>query len=550
MLGNPPWDTLSPDRKEFFSKYEPQVRFARKAEQDAMVASLLDDPAIASSWQAHQRELYALVRFLKSSGRYRLFAPGNLGKGDFNVYRMFIEVAMNLVRPGGLVGQVVPNGFYNGANAMAIRKELFENWEVRLVLGLINTGERWFRGVDATTRFAAYAARRSGHSEVVPCAFGIRHPEMLSSVMRDRLTELPVAAIRQQSPDALAIPEATDDEDAQLILRLHERFPSFGDDSAGPPLRHYMREVDMGNDRERFSDHSEGFPVYEGRMVDQYDYRAKAYRSGRGRSAVWELFDFEDQSKGIVPQWYVPSKRLPEKLNDRVFRYRIGFCDVTSPRNGRSLVAALIPPGVVCGHKVPTFTYGEYDEWAYLPWLAVANSFVMDYLIRKKVSLTVSFTVLDSMPFPRPLPDYPTVSQLAPLVLRLICTGPEMTEYWNRMSEYGWCERVTGDTPPGIMNADVREAVRAEIDAIVAHEVFGLARDELGRILDSFPVLERRERRAYGEYRTKRLVLERYDAIVRPMPQKEQHDRHSDSAVARSSRTQPDSVESAPGRSE
>ena len=32
-------------------------------------------------------------------------------------------------------------------------------------------------------------------------------------------------------------------------------------------------------------------------------------------------------------------------------------------------------------------------------------------------------------------------------------------------------------------------------------------------ILDTFPVLERSEERTYGEYRTKRVVLEIYDAL-------------------------------------
>ena len=29
VLGNPPWDTLSPDTKEFFSTYDPQIRNSR-----------------------------------------------------------------------------------------------------------------------------------------------------------------------------------------------------------------------------------------------------------------------------------------------------------------------------------------------------------------------------------------------------------------------------------------------------------------------------------------------------------------------------------------
>jgi hypothetical protein len=153
-----------------------------------------------------------------------------------------------------------------------------------------------------------------------------------------------------------------------------------------------------------------------------------------------------------------------------------------------------------------------------MPWLAIANSFCVDYLIRKKVALSLSYTVLDSMPFPRLLIDHPIAARLGRLALLLTCTAPEMTSYWNNMSAYGWCERVPNNaTPPGIIDQDARAIARAEIDAIVAHDVFGISVDELVSILDTFPVLRRREERTYGEYRTKRLVLQAYNQLTGPI---------------------------------
>src|SRR5262249_39909742 len=202
--------------------------------------------------------------------------------------------------------QVVPGGFYGGANASAIRRELYENWDLRLVVGCINTGERWFSGVDATTRFAAYIARKGASTDEFEVAFQLRSKDDLARALAGATTRLTVVGIREQSPDALAIPEVTDAGDAELARRMSVRWPAFGDQAAGPPIQHYQRELDMGNDRELFGDLPEGLPVYEGRMVDQFDHRAKAYRSGRGRSAVWEPLSFENPRKAIVPQWRMP----------------------------------------------------------------------------------------------------------------------------------------------------------------------------------------------------------------------------------------------------
>ncbi|HZK49971.1 MAG TPA: restriction endonuclease, partial [Actinomycetota bacterium] len=140
-----------------------------------------------------------------------------------------------------------------------------------------------------------------------------------------------------------------------------------------------MAEIHMGNDRELFGDTEPGLPLYEGRMVGQYDHRAKAYRSGRGRAAVWEELPFGHPSKDIVPQWQVPEQNIPSKLGSRHRRYRIGFNDIARPDTTRSLIAALVPPDVICGHGVPTIAFEPSYEWAYMPWLAVANSFCMDF---------------------------------------------------------------------------------------------------------------------------------------------------------------------------
>jgi hypothetical protein len=270
----------------------------------------------------------------------------------------------------------------------------------------------------------------------------------------------------------------------------------------------------MGNDRERFGDFDEGLPVYEGRMVDQFDYRAKAYRSGRGRAAVWEKLPFGDPGKVIGAQWHLPVEKIPGKVGDRTQRYRVGWCDVTSPNPARTLVAALIPPDTICGDKVPTLDFPASYEWAYLPWLAVANSFCVDYLARKRVSLKMSMNVLDSLPFPRLQIDDPVNVRLSRLALGLTCTGPEMTAYWNAASSRGWCEAVQGKTtPPGFIEPVSRARARAEIDAIVARELFDLSVDQLATVLDTFEGLERREQKACGEFETKRLVLEHYRAL-------------------------------------
>jgi hypothetical protein len=510
MLGNPPWETMSPDVKEFFEVFEPAIRNADAAGQAKIQAELLRDPVIAQRWDAHCRLLYQTAHFLKQGGRYRLFAPGNLGKGDFNVFRMFVETHLQLTRPGGATGQVVPEGLANGANSMALRQALFEQWELDKLYGYENAGGVWFEGVHRSAKFCTYAARRAGATTTFSSAFNIRSIEQLQRANAGEALRVPVSLVREFAPDALAIMEFGSQREIDVVTKMYSAWPKFGDESVGEPFRHYMREVDMGNDRDLFTEDPDGLPVYEGRMVGQFDHRAKGYRGGRGRSADWEDFEFGAVGKAIQPQWYVPTDRVPTKIEDRISRYRVGFCDVVSPTNERTLVATLIPPRVVCGHKVPTFVFPPEHEHTYLVWLAVANSWLMDYVVRKKVSLTMSYTVLDSLPFPRLPADDTRMPRIAALVLRLLCTGPEMTDFWNRMASCGWVE-PTADRGlvPGFNDSEERLTARAELDAIVARDIYGLDRADMELILDSFPTAAKYERQRYGSFRSRDLILEK-----------------------------------------
>lgn len=67
--------------------------------------------------------------------------------------------------------------------------------------------------------------------------------------------------------------------------------------------------------------------------------------------------------------------------------------------------------------------------------------------------------------------------------------------------------------PPFKWDENRRARLRAELDGLYAH-LYGLHRDELSYILDTFPIVRRNDEARYGEYRTKRLVLEAYDELA------------------------------------
>lgn len=521
VLGNPPWDTMSPDYKEFFSVYDPSVRQLSPAEQKSAYEQLLSDPVVSARWEQHCSDLYAAVHFIKSSGRYRLFAEGNLGKGDFNVYRMFVETALAVTREGRVAAQFVPEGLYNGANSTAIRKELLSAFRLDRLAGFENTKRVWFPSVHTGMKFCLYVAWKGGRTERFSAAFRVNSIERLQGLVAGRVLTIPVSIVAEFSPDAMAVMEFAAQSEIDVCAKMYGRYPKFGAEIAGVPYRHYMAEVHMGNNRNLFSNGNEGLPVFEGRMIDAYDYRAKGYVSGRGRSAVWDDLIFGSPSKRIQPQWRILPDNIPSKLAGRIDRYRIGFGNVASPTNQRSLIAALLPRSSVSGDSVPTIEFPQAGLEYLLLWLGIANSFAIDFLVRPKVSLHMTYTVMDSLPFPRSFERTPAAAEIARRVCALCAVGPEMRAFREAAVEAG----ILPSAKDVVEDPDHRAVLAAEIDVLVAREVYGLTKEEMLYILDpantlgedcgieTFKALRNHEQREFGYFRTQRLIEEAWSRM-------------------------------------
>jgi hypothetical protein len=94
---------------------------------------------------------------------------------------------------------------------------------------------------------------------------------------------------------------------------------------------------------------------------------------------------------------------------------------------------------------------------------------------------------------------------MLPRVLELSYTSWRLLPYARDMGD---------DGPPYRWLPERRELLRAELDAAMFH-VYGVTRAETEHVLDAFPVLRKYEERDHGEFRTRHLVLEIYDAMQR-----------------------------------
>ena len=227
-------------------------------------------------------------------------------------------------------------------------------------------------------------------------------------------------------------------------------------------------------------------------MVHQYVHSAKAYIGGSGRRSVWAP---SIQARCILrPQYWHDSDSLPSITLKRIGQPRVGFCDITGQTNERTMLASWIPASVVCGNKVPTITFEAHNGTARVVascFLAIANSFVFDWMLRRVVTTTINYFILESLPFPK-----------------LDFSSSTAKELCARVGSISACEHFReGLTAPLATWQHAKH--RARIEAIVA-ALYGLKLSELEHIIDDFPLLDRSQPPIDGETRstvTRDLVL-------------------------------------------
>lgn len=251
-------------------------------------------------------------------------------------------------------------------------------------------------------------------------------------------------------------------------------------------------------------------PLYEAKMVGAYNHRAAdVVKSAvavkrQNQPAYLDEIDLRDPQRLAVPASWVREEIVPREP----IVCRLGFPAISSPTNARTLVASILP-AVAVGHSI--FLVSGADEVGTCLIAAQMNSFALDFVVRQKVAgLNISLFYVTQFPFLPPstfelLAPWDRHQQLdewvANRVLAMALTAVDMLPLAKAVdAEIQTWESVK------------RQRIMTELDAAMFH-LFGIPRDDVDYIMDTFPIVKRKDEAVYGSYATKERILAIYDAM-------------------------------------
>jgi hypothetical protein len=568
VLGNPPWDQMQFREQEFFALTRPDIAHANSGDARKRLIRVLqkEDPVLYDAWDDARQEVDRIRFFIQTSDLYPL-----TGRGRINTYGLFAENMRLILNSKGRVGGIVPTGIATDDSTKLLFQEIIEDHTLVSLYDFENR-VHLFPSVDSRYKFCLLTLSGSSQS-AAPGAEFVFFAHSTDDLREDeRRFTLSSEDIYLLNPNTRTCPIFRSKRDAELTKAIYRRVPLLirDDIASGNPWGIATKPglFNMAGDSGLFrtksvlesdgwqlegnifyKDHETYFPLYEGKMFDFFDHRAAhvvisataTLRQGQPEDLTIE----EHQSPSTLPQprYWVPESEVKRQLVGQWEReWLLGWKEVTSSTNERTMIPGLFPR-VGIGHKIPIALPNSACELL-APFLVTClSSFVCDYTARQKlgsVSLTpFTFKQLPSFPpgaYEQPCP-WDSSDLRVWLNLRLVeltYTAWDMEPLARDLAYYG---------PPFCWDEQRRFLLRSEFDAAFFH-LYGVAREDVDYIMETFPIVKRKDEQQYGEFRTKRIILEIYDemaqAIATGQPfQTRLNPPPADPAVAHSPRVQP-----------
>lgn len=457
VIGNPPWEKVKLSRHEFLKSS------GTKRHYGAQIHGLDEERF------AQQRDEVA------NYSRRLLARYPDLGNGEPDLYIAFTDLFFELCKGQGVVAALIPGGLIRSQGTQAMRKKIFDASQ-SMSLSIIDNRARFF-AIDTRFKFLAVALTKAGSEKCKREPITLLHergtPTGLETTGAATIGRAALAAVR----DDLSLPEVRSVTEWKLFSKIAEAGVSWEEPGCGWTPK-FCREVDMTKERPKFLGRATtgALPLVEGRMVQAHRFGVKGHVSGTGRSALWEAFPIGGSR--LSPQFWIRPSDMPRANLHRADVLRVGFCDIAGQTNERSLMASLIPAGVVCGNKVPTILFpDDPSEERLLVWVSIANSFAFDWMLRRVLTTTVNYFLLQSVPLPKLAKEGLPWKKLlsAARELRSLDSTGATRETYERMAQ-----------------------LRAEIDAEVA-VAYGLDLKDMELVLQDFPILDRGQLGLPGE---------------------------------------------------
>jgi hypothetical protein len=261
-------------------------------------------------------------------------------------------------------------------------------------------------------------------------------------------------------------------------------YPVLRDSANGWGLSLHGAELNMTKYHDSFQTSPTKCPVYESDMIYQFTHIFSKPRYWIEELNVRKTFLIKRVKRisGL--------KIVPEDLKNDYEEYRIAIRKNSRSKNSRTLIAAVVPPYSFIGNSLVVNSpfFDDIDNYNYtrlsyseiICLNSLLNSFVVDSILRSRVSDNINIFHLNELPIHRVSKADRPFRKIVERAAKLICITPEFDDLAAAVG--------LGSYNNGITDEVQRAQLCAELDGIIAH-LYHLTETEFAHILQTFPIV-------------------------------------------------------------
>ena len=530
VLGNPPWEHTELKEKEWFAQRSPEIADAATgAIRKRMISELADsNPKLHEDFLFARREADAVSHFVSASGRYPLTARGRI-----NTYAIFSELCRDSLNDAGRMGIIVPTGIATDDTTKFFFQSLMDGRSLASLYDFENR-EKIFPAVDSRMKFCMLSVSgKDRPNHAAQFAFFALNAEEA----RDpgKVFTLSPEEIALLNPNTRTAPVFRSSRDAAITKGIYQRVPVLlnertGENPWGVSFKQGLFNMtsDSGLFRTAAQLEADGWtldgnryrqgeqemlPLYEAKLMHQFDHRYATY-TPEGDTRDMTSAEKADPDSLPLPRYWVAGGEVEDRLIQRdrdgnitwawPQSWLMGFRDIARVTDERTSIFSVLPR-LGSGNTMPfMFPSAGLDKIAGLQ--SVMDSFILDYSARQKVGGThLTYNYLKQIPvLPPSAFTPPRLSFITPRVLELTFTAHDLTAFARDLGYAGG---------PFTWDDERRFWMRAELDALY-FILYGIEREDVEYIMETFPIVKRKDVAAHGSYRTKEAILSVFDDLT------------------------------------
>lgn len=473
VIGNPPWEIWKPNSDEFFSQYDDTYLALSSTKKKTKRQSELFEamPRIKDKWEEELNRIEQGSIYFRHTDNFRnqsWTVEGRRTGSDINLYKISVERFLQLLKPEQHISLIVPDNLMTDLGSTGLRHLIFDNCDLEEFLSFENK-LGIFETVHRSYKFAVTTIKKSPTSRQNFKAFFYKINLDALNQENEKM-EYPFSLVKEAEPEKYSLFEPRSIKEFDLYQKIKLKFP---------PLREtevikLRRDFDKTNDSALFLPIEEAdYPLYEGKLMNQF-----------------KLVD--------VPTEGVSESDILRKTGADYEQYRIGIRAVARETDRRALIATLLPRYTTAANNLLMQKDVSQDILqSQLFTLGLLNSYAIDFVLRKLITINVNQTYLKQLPIPV-MADVPSADEIVQIVKRLLLENGPLYEELEGL--------VPGDSFKGLTHDDLIAELNARV--MIAFE---LTRED---VIDLMKTFETANHKTFVEEETQRIISV-YDRINR-----------------------------------